>query len=414
MGASVIQFYPNREVGEQLSPMTDRELFSVFQPIYSFSNQACIGAEALIRGRTSKGRALGAAECLTPPSHISAADYSRTLNWMHLLHWQKVKPEESWLFLNLDFANLQSLDDFCLGDLLTELKIKGHEIVIEIVESEIADEALFERLIGMFREIGCLIALDDFGAGHSNIDRIWKAQPDIVKLDRRVLLEASKSLRSQSILRNLNRLIKEAGSISLMEGIETRAQALMAMDVGIDLVQGFYFARPHESLDKLAEGEQRIKEITAEFPTYLNEKQFVRHIQQRGYEALFDELDAPLSLEALENNMRQISSLSFVKRFFILDEDGYQVSEEWESNKTAMHDILKKGKGLCWKNRRYFMKAMELPGRIYVSNPYRSLIDMQLCLTVSKTVNLATGELYVACFDVFYHDKSVETVQISV
>ncbi|MEA3404310.1 MAG: hypothetical protein U9R28_01050 [Pseudomonadota bacterium] len=76
--------------------------------------------------------------------------------------------------------------------------------------------------------------------------------------------------------------------------------------------------------------------------------------------------------------------------------------------------MLKKGKGLCWKNRRYFVKLMAQPQELYVSEPYRSLIDMQLCLTVSKLINLESGEQYVACFDVFYHDKSSSSVQISV
>jgi hypothetical protein len=120
------------------------------------------------------------------------------------------------------------------------------------------------------------------------------------------------------------------------------------------------------------------------------------------------------NLAALELQMEKLLTLSFVKRFFILDQEGYQVSDEYNvEDKIKQVSVLKKGKGLCWKNRRYFVKAIQAPGRLYVSEPYRSLIDMQLCLTVSKVVHI-NEKPFVACFDVSYVDKSTESVQISV
>lgn len=414
MNAQILQLVKERPSITLSEAVKDSHLYSVFQPIYSFSNQACIGAEALVRGRTKiSGKSMKAADCLQPPEGVSKADYARLINRMHLSHWKETRPPDSWLFLNLDFENVSSLNEFCLGDLLSELEIKGHEVVVEVVESEITDEALFERLIFILRELGCLIALDDFGAGHSNIDRIWKAQPDIVKLDRQVLLEATKSMRSQSILRNLTQLIQQAGSISLLEGIETESQALLAMDAGVDLVQGFYFARPDALLSTVEKGQKCIQHTTESYPAYVAEKQFVKQIQKKGYETLFESFSLLNDFNGLEAEMKKLSSLSFVKRFFILDEFGYQISEEDESSVKTM-DILKKGKGLCWKNRPYFTSAMQNTHEVCVSEPYRSLIDMQLCLTVSKTVEFDSGQCFVACFDVYYHDKSIETVQISV
>ncbi|WP_019556544.1 sensor domain-containing phosphodiesterase [Thiomicrorhabdus arctica] len=292
--------------------------------------------------------------------------------------------------------------------------MQGYEVVIEVVESEISDEVLFEEIILVLRKLGCLIALDDFGAGHSNVDRIWKAQPDIVKLDRGVLLEATKSLRSQSVLRNLTKLIKEAGSVCLLEGIETKEQALLAMDVGVDLVQGFYFARPCKTFDKLLEGQELVKDVIESYPDYLREKAFVRGIQRKGYEAFFASLEGLHSQEILEEEMAKIGLLSFVKRNFVLDECGYQISDEDSSDEIIGRlEVFRKGKGLCWKNRQYFVKAMQQPDQIYVSKPYRSLIDMQLCLTISKVVR-ANGVIVVVCFDMAYHDKSTESVQITV
>lgn len=395
----------------------NNQLYSVFQPIYSFSNQACIGVEALIRGNhATTGEPIPVYECLKEPDTISKTEFVRELNRLHLASWTRREGSEDWIFLNFDFHNITKLEDICLSSLIAEFGITGHKIVVEVVESEIKDEALFQGFIDAFRELGCLIALDDFGAGHSNVDRIWKAQPDIVKLDRQILLEATKSFRSESILRNLTRLIQQSGSIALLEGIETKEQALLAMDVGVDLVQGFYFAKPSASLDVIAEGEALVKEVTEFYPRFVSEKRLVKTIQKKGYEALFDNLQDLQQAHEIEEAMLKMASMSFVKRFFILDSGGYQISEEYSVREEDEpgQNLLKQGKGLCWKNRRYFIKAQLRPGDIYVSKPYRSLIDVELCLTISKMIQTSDGKEFIACFDVYYHDKSTSSVQISI
>jgi len=396
----------------------NKELYSVFQPIYSFSNQACIGAEVLVRGKsTSNSEPISVKECLTTPISISHREYTQSLTRTHLKNWKSKSSGQNWIFLNLDFQHLDSVNDLCISDLLNDLGINGNELVIEVVESEIQDDVLFQNLIQNIRKSGCLIALDDFGAGHSNVDRIWKAQPDIVKLDRQVLLEATKSIRSQSILRNLTRLIQQSGSIALLEGVETEEQALLAMDVGVDLVQGFYFAKPERGF-VYSTGENLVSEVTFAYTEYQKERKFVEKIQRSGYEPLFESLYGLNSALNLEEEMLSVSQLSFVKRFYILDLNGFQVSEEYELEE---HDyskkngnVLKKGKGLCWKNRRYFVKATQNQKQVYISKPYRSLIDIELCLTLSKMITLNDGTQCVACFDVSYHDKSTSSVQISI
>lgn len=391
-----------------------KQLYTVLQPIYSFSNQACIGLEALVRGTRADQSAVPVYECLTPPENTEKKLFNRELNQMHLKNWQALSAEETWLFINLDFNGLNHFSDFCLKDLLSDLDICGKQIVVEVVESEVDDEPLFERIVSDLRAQGCLIALDDFGSAYSNVDRIWRVEPDIVKLDRQILLEATKNIRSQSILRNLTKLIQQSGSIALLEGIETEEQALLAMEVGVDLVQGFYFAMPEKDLTHVLNGAQKVTKITEMYPSYMREKQFLKSIQKSGYESLFEGLKTVNSVIEAEAFMVRLSRMSFVKRYFLLDEKGYQVSNDvpLEDAADASRKVLKKSKGLCWKNRRYFQRAMEGIGGLYISEPYRSLIDVELCLTVSKAVDIS-GKVYVACYDVYYHDKSAESVQIS-
>jgi len=91
--------------------------------------------------------------------------------------------------------------------------IAPHRVVIEILESEINDQAYLKDLIKHFRNMGCLIAIDDFGAGHSNFDRIWELEPDIVKIDRSLIKRAAINSKVKRILSGMESLIHEAGSL---------------------------------------------------------------------------------------------------------------------------------------------------------------------------------------------------------
>jgi EAL domain-containing protein (putative c-di-GMP-specific phosphodiesterase class I) len=93
-----------------------------------------------------------------------------------------------------------------------------------------------KRFISHFRQLGCLIAIDDFGAGHSNFDRIWDLQPDIVKIDRRLIQDAGHSRRVERILTGIVSLLHEAGSLVVVEGVETEDEALVAIAANADMV----------------------------------------------------------------------------------------------------------------------------------------------------------------------------------
>jgi EAL domain-containing protein (putative c-di-GMP-specific phosphodiesterase class I) len=107
-----------------------------------------------------------------------------------------------------------------MSNLFSLSEVRPEHVVIEILESEIKDRAYLKTLIAHFREMGCLIAIDDFGAGHSNFDRIWELEPDIVKIDRQLISSAEKSPKVKRILKGIVALIHEAGSLVVIEGIE--------------------------------------------------------------------------------------------------------------------------------------------------------------------------------------------------
>src|SRR5437879_11414317 len=59
-----------------------------------------------------------------------------------------------------------------------------HRVAVELIETPFEDETHLATAVEHYRKLGCLIVIDDFGAGYSNFDRIWRLRPDIVKIDR--------------------------------------------------------------------------------------------------------------------------------------------------------------------------------------------------------------------------------------
>ena len=385
----------------------EHKIWSVFQPIYSLVNQSFMGVEALVRGQNGQtSEMLPVKYCIHPYGGEEDLKHLKRLNKMHLRNW-RAQQQRGWLFVNLDFQDLTKVDDLCLVELLEELGIPGKKVVVEVVESEVFDEKLLAQVVAQLREYGCIIALDDFGAGHSNIERISTVKPDIVKLDRKVLLNACDNELSESVLRNLVMLIKQSGSLSLLEGVETKAQAMLAMDVGVDLVQGFYFGRPERQCMNTVMGEGVIKDVVESYPAYRSQNLTKHLLKRKLYECMFKGFVGLESASVLEDEMLAVSSLSNVKRSYMLDMNGYQFADAvYAEGADQSKKVVKKGTGLCWRSRRYFVKAVNNPDSVYISRPYRSLIDVELCVTVSKVVQLQTDEKYVVCFDLHFKENS--------
>jgi len=99
-----------------------------------------------------------------------------------------------------------------------------------------------------YRGLGAGIAMDDFGLGRSNFDRIVALRPDIVKVDRSILTRAVGETRSRRMLPSIVELLHDAGAQVAIEGIESAAEALVAIESGADHLQGFHLAAPSAQL----------------------------------------------------------------------------------------------------------------------------------------------------------------------
>jgi EAL domain-containing protein (putative c-di-GMP-specific phosphodiesterase class I) len=361
----------------------DMALFSHFQPIYSLSHTRVVGHEALLRARNIQGQPV------TPPEIFQACrgqvELARCDNLSRIVHvanFSAALPQEQWLFLNVhpDVFQLLCRDegDGSLGQLIRHFNIVGEKLVLEVLESTVQDPQAFEASIEVARHHGCLIAIDDFGAGHSNFDRVWRLRPDIVKLDRSLVERAAKDRRAQRVVSQMVSLLHECGALVLMEGVETLDEAMLAMESDADMVQGYFFGRPQPPLIPSGHTPVSLSDLNAG----LNQR---REVQRQNYRSSVGPYrhaigNAGVLLSAgrpMEVACRDFLTLPGAELCYLLDARGFQIGGNlWRDSSSVDYarafEPLRESKGACWARRPYFRRAAGSVGVVQITRPYRS------------------------------------------
>jgi diguanylate cyclase (GGDEF)-like protein len=123
----------------------------------------------------------------------------------------------------------------------------AQQLVLEVTETDLAaDSRDATRLLAQLRDLGIRIAVDDFGSGYSTLSRVATLPCDILKIDGAIIADTS----SAHPLLNAITAIATAFDLEvIVEGVETREQAALVAAHGIDLVQGYFYARPQPALE---------------------------------------------------------------------------------------------------------------------------------------------------------------------
>ncbi len=388
-------------------------LTTALQPIYSLSHEKAIGYEALVRGRAGK-------ETISPWEIFSSADgfeqtvhLDRLCRTIHLHNYQRHVAEDAWLFLNINpqvvIEGRHSGSFF--RQLLASTGIPPERIVVEILEHAIDDEQLLAEAVDYYREIGCLIALDDFGSGHSNFERILRLRPDIVKLDSGMIRQAGDNVIARRIMPNLIAMLHEAGCLVLMEGVENQEEALIALECNVDFVQGFYFAKPAPPQRLKVEQRDQFSRLNR-----LYKEQFDHHMRQREADLLHYKhhfaQGAAFYAAGIELDIacRQLLGMPRVQRCYVLDEQGSQIGDNLypphhRSPQNNRFRPLSDTRGANWNRKPYFRNAIIHPGKVKVTRPYLSITGVEMCITLSICIEVEE-QLRIICCDLSYQDDA--------
>lgn len=224
-------------------------LSSVFQPLYDLQRRVVIGHEALLRATAPDGRAVGPEAVFSLPAAGSdIVHLDRLVRTLHALNFLVQRQQAGgYLYLNIHPRHLTTIcgsHGLVFEAILKRCGLAPADIVLEVLESEIDDDSHLLDAVNNYRQRGYVIAIDDFGRRHSNLDRLWRLQPEIVKLDRSLIVAAAEDKRAALVLAKLVEIIHALSAVAVAEGIETPRQLAIARDAGADLVQGFFLGRP--------------------------------------------------------------------------------------------------------------------------------------------------------------------------
>jgi len=402
-----IELHSNRTSGK----FRNIQLNSAFQPIFSLAHRRPVGFEALLRPSASDGSPMSPLAVFEMPEDESEMVFlDRLCRIVHIRNFLAQGDENNWLFLNINPVVTvygKRYGSF-FADVLNRYQISPHRLVIEILEGQIQDEGLLAEAVMYFKELGCLVALDDFGAGHSNFDRIWRIQPHIVKLDRSIITQAGVNPSVRRVIPNLVNLIHEAGSLALMEGVENEEEALISIDSDIDFVQGYYFAKPEKTLPAVNQHRSLIDHLSS-ISTLNNKNESVTYKNK-----ILAYLDAfQISLQQLKagedanSACQKFLSLQGTERCYLLNSEGKQLGNNISlissSNYDPRFEPMADSRDAIWVRRHYFRRAMSFPEIIQTSRPYLSITGGNMCVTLSVALYI-DREMIVLCGDLMWND----------
>lgn len=118
-------------------------------------------------------------------------------------------------------------------------------IIFEITESEkIEDHVHLREIVRYYQQKGFKTAIDDFGAGYAGLNLLADMQTDLVKLDMALVRNIHLDKARQMITRGIMSVCNDMEIDVIAEGIESPEELAALQDLGVELFQGFYFARP--------------------------------------------------------------------------------------------------------------------------------------------------------------------------
>lgn len=234
----------------ELRKIIDEELIiPFFQPIFFLKPFSMFGLEALSRPKTQS-------MLVNPELLFKAAVQFGFYQDLEMLSWRVALKSisqhlnEEKLFLNCNPYLVEGPKFQSIKTLFENSNVPLDHVILEITErSAIIDfDAFFEQL-QRFRDHGFKFAVDDVGGGYSSLESIVKTKPEVVKIDRHIVNGLQKDDFKRSVVKFIVSFCKENNIISIAEGIETKQDLKVVMDLGVDAAQGYFLCKPTAQLN---------------------------------------------------------------------------------------------------------------------------------------------------------------------
>jgi len=225
--------------------LRQNRLLFAFQPVVCAMTGKVDYFECLLRmrdiggGMVSGGHFITAIEQLGLIAFIDDYVFEQTLQ--ELADHPGVK-------LGLNVSSLTACEGSWLHTVTALLRRRSdlaHRLVVEITETAaLADISASARFVDALRDIGCRVALDDYGVGHTSPRQLQAMAVDTVKVDRSYIQNLADSRHKQALLYEMLGSINVFGCATVAEGVENAGDAAAARAAGFGYLQGYHVAPP--------------------------------------------------------------------------------------------------------------------------------------------------------------------------
>ena len=209
-----------------------------FQPIVSLQKLKVVGFEALSRG-------INQGEIVSPMSLFSLAkdlgcnlELDRICRKLALCEFKKIRQQynDLLLFLNHD-PSLLDKNGVTHGftyQLVKEIGLPPRSIVIEVCESKVTNMDSLSQFVSDYKKYGFLLALDDVGNSHSNLNRIPELKPDILKIDGSLIKDINENIYKQKLVKSIIEFAKGSNILTVAEFVENEKIFNVCKKLGVD------------------------------------------------------------------------------------------------------------------------------------------------------------------------------------
>ena len=214
-----------------------------FQPIVRAVDGEIVAYEALMRARTEQWISpLTILRYAAMQGRLSDVERATFLNVLKIVDERGDEFGKARVFINsIPGVNI---NDEAVTSLNKYMAVHARKVVVELTEeAELTDDDL-KRLKNYFNKMHIDVAVDDYGTGYSNVSNLLRYMPNVVKIDRSLLSGIQNQMQKQHFVREIIDFCHDNGILALAEGVETAEELQTVIHLGVDLIQGFYTAKP--------------------------------------------------------------------------------------------------------------------------------------------------------------------------
>ncbi|KTG16698.1 MULTISPECIES: EAL domain-containing protein [unclassified Guyparkeria] len=218
------------------------EFSMAFQPIVDIDQGGVYAYEALVRGPNGEGA--GSVLSQVNDRNRYYFDQAARITAIRLAAELDIETRLSINFM----PNAVYKPQACIRATMEAAEIYGidpHKLIFEVTEAEeIVDRNHLKSIFDEYRERGLLRAIDDYGEGFAGLNHLIELEPDVVKIDLNLVRGIDTDRSRQAVVRSTAVMCEEMDIRLIAEGVETRAEYETLREYGVQLFQGYWFARP--------------------------------------------------------------------------------------------------------------------------------------------------------------------------